>query len=59
MTKARFIPEKFTFNICITKRPDKGPMVKFRIYDVTDRTANNYYAHITQSISQEIKAIKQ
>ena len=60
MTKARFVLEIFTFNIniYISKGPDKKPWGDFKICDVTDWSTDNYNTHITQSISEEVEAMK-
>ena len=41
-----------TFCLC-KKRLDKKAMLNFKIYDVTDWTANNCNIHITQYLKKE------
>ena len=53
MLKTLFVLEIFTFSSLrfgyVEKRLDKKVMSNFKIYDVTDCTANNYNAHLSKS----------
>ena len=52
MFKTRFLLEKFEFLSrlfgYVEKQLDKVAKVNFKIYDVTDWTANNYNTHFGQ-----------
>ena len=56
MLKALFVLEIFTFLFrffgYVKKRLDKKAMVGFKIYDVTEQTANNYNTHTVQYLCE-------
>ena len=56
MLKALFGLKIFTFLIWlfgpVRRRPDKKVKVNCKIYDVTERTVNNYYIHVVQYLKK-------
>ena len=56
MLKALFVLEIFTFLFrffgYVKKRLDKKAMVGFKIYGVTEQTANNYNTHTVQYLCE-------
>ena len=61
MLKTLSILEIFTFLFCLSGyiEQDNKAMVVFKIYDVTDCTANNCNAHITQYLKKQKQSGKE